>query len=159
MTPSTLLGKFGLYYCPNTTCSRYEILDTLPGQRENVSCNQCSNSMKELVLDGGVRFMGFHYCTTPDCPNFALLQVPAEDMPEQKIEKVHPGYILEQDFLKPRNTNPTQVANDLGIQLSVFFSIIEGDQDITQDIADRLAKYLGTSSEFWMNLQAEYNRE
>jgi addiction module HigA family antidote len=69
-------------------------------------------------------------------------------------EPTHPGEILLEDFLKPKNLTQSQVAEELGIPLNRVNELIRGKRGITADTALRLAKRFKTSAMFWMNLQS-----
>ena len=69
---------------------------------------------------------------------------------------IHPGEILEKDFLKPMGITAYRLAKSIGVQQTRVSQIIKGKMSITADMATRLAKYLGTSAEVWMNLQSQY---
>lgn len=68
-------------------------------------------------------------------------------------EPTHPGEVLLEDFLKPRNLTQSQVAEDLGIPLNRLNELIRGKRGVTADTALRLARRFKTSPLFWMNLQ------
>jgi addiction module HigA family antidote len=70
---------------------------------------------------------------------------------------VHPGEILADKFLEPRGLTSYRVAVDCGLRPPRFYDIVHGRRSITADTALRLARYFGTSAQFWMNLQAAYD--
>lgn len=73
------------------------------------------------------------------------------------MRPVHPGEILREDVLDELGMSPTALAGALGVPPNRITSIVNGDRAITADTALRLARYLGTSPEYWMNLQTAYD--
>lgn len=76
-----------------------------------------------------------------------------------KIEPIHPGEILYEDFLKPMGISGYKLAKALFIDQTRISEVIKGKRSITTDTALRLAKFFGTSAEFWLNIQTEYDIE
>lgn len=70
---------------------------------------------------------------------------------------IHPGEILFEEFLKPLEITQYRIAKDICVPPRRINEIIHGDRGISVDTALRLAKYFGTTPEFWMNLQAHYD--
>ena len=70
--------------------------------------------------------------------------------------KTHPGEILREEFMKPLNISQNKLARDLDIAVSRVSGIVRENRDVTADTAIRLAAYLQTTPEFWMNLQSAY---
>ena len=66
---------------------------------------------------------------------------------------VHPGEILREEFLEPRNISPYRLAVDLGVSPPTVNDIVRERRGITPEMAIRLAKYFGNSEQFWLNLQ------
>jgi addiction module HigA family antidote len=77
-------------------------------------------------------------------------------MPEL-LDPISPGEILSEEFLKPLGISQSQMSRDVDIPASRISQIVNGSRAITADTALRLAEYLGTSAEMWMNLQAGYD--
>ena len=75
----------------------------------------------------------------------------------KKLAPVHPGEILELDFMAPIGLNANQLALSLRIPANRIGAIIAGKRGITADTALRLARYFGTSAEVWMSLQSDYD--
>lgn len=75
----------------------------------------------------------------------------------ENISNVHPGEILEKEFLEPLDITAYKLSKAIGVQQTRISLIIKGERGITADTAMRLAKYFGTSPEFWLNLQREYD--
>ena len=65
----------------------------------------------------------------------------------------HPGEMLLEEFLKPKNMTQLAAAEKMGISFNRLNEIINGKRGVTADTALRLAKLLKTTPEFWMNLQ------
>lgn len=76
---------------------------------------------------------------------------------KSKINPIHPGEILSEEFMKPLGLTQYRVAHDLHISQTRLSEIIKGKRLITADTAIRLSNYFGNSALFWMNLQDEYN--
>lgn len=76
-----------------------------------------------------------------------------------KIPPVHPGEILREDFIMPAGVSIHRFAMDLRVPANRIAEIVKGHRAITPETALRLARYLGTSPEFWMNLQARFDLE
>jgi len=76
-----------------------------------------------------------------------------------KIAPIHPGEILSEDFLKPMGISGYKLAKALLIDQTRVSEIIKGKRSVTTDTALRLAKFFGTTPEFWLNIQARYDME
>lgn len=74
-----------------------------------------------------------------------------------KLNNIHPGEILLEEFLKPMNISQNGLARAIGVPPRRINEIVLGKRSITADTALRLAKALGTSVQFWMGLQDEYD--
>jgi antitoxin HigA-1 len=72
---------------------------------------------------------------------------------------VHPGEILQEEFLGPLAVSQYRLARELGVPPRRINEIVHGQRRITAGTALRLARYFGTSERFWMNLQARYDLE
>ena len=70
---------------------------------------------------------------------------------------IHPGKILEKEFLEPLRITAYKLSKSIGVQQTRISLIIKGERGITADTAIRFSKFFGTSPEFWMNLQREYD--
>jgi len=77
----------------------------------------------------------------------------------KRISPTHPGEILREEFLEPMGISVYALANALRVPRSRVNDIVRGRRAITADTALRLARYFGTSPEFWVNLQAHYDLE
>ncbi len=76
-----------------------------------------------------------------------------------KLPPVHPGEVLLEEFLNPFQMSQYRLAKDIRVPPRRINEIVHGTRSITADSALRLARYLGTSAAFWMNLQARYDLE
>ena len=72
------------------------------------------------------------------------------------IEPIHPGEILMEDFIEGFGITQNKLAVSIGVPPRRINEIVHGKRGITADTAIRLARYFGTSEEFWMNLQSHY---
>ncbi len=70
---------------------------------------------------------------------------------------IHPGETLREDFLKPLGLTAGRLAIELAAPVTRVNDIVRGKRAITADTALRLARYFGTTPQFWMNLQANYD--
>jgi len=74
-----------------------------------------------------------------------------------KLAPMHPGEVLREEFLVPLGLKPYGVAKMLAIPRTRIERIVAEEIGITADTALRLGKLLGTSAEFWLNLQSRYD--
>jgi addiction module HigA family antidote len=72
------------------------------------------------------------------------------------MQSIHPGEILMEDFIEGFGITQNKLAVSIGVPPRRINEIVHGKRGITADTAMRLAKYFGTSAEFWMNLQAHF---
>ena len=77
----------------------------------------------------------------------------------KKIPPVHPGEVLYEDFVVPTGISIHPLAMDLRVPANRIAEIVKGERAISADTALRLARYLGTSAEFWLGLQSDYELE
>jgi addiction module HigA family antidote len=80
-------------------------------------------------------------------------------MTARDFPPIHPGEILLSEFIEPYGLNPSHFAKDIGVPARRVQEIVRGRRAITADTALRLARYFGTSTEFWLNLQSHYDLE
>lgn len=73
-----------------------------------------------------------------------------------KIAPIHPGEVLLEDFIEGFGITQNKVAMAIGVPPRRINEIVHGKRGITADIAARLARYFGTTPQFWLNLQAAY---
>ena len=71
----------------------------------------------------------------------------------------HPGEVLLEDFLKPLGMSQYALAKAIGVPQIRVSEIVRATRSVTPDTALRLARYFGTSAEFWMGMQATYDLE
>ncbi len=76
-----------------------------------------------------------------------------------KLQNIHPGEILLEEFLIPMELSQNRLARDIGVPPRRINEIVHGKRAVTADTALRLARYFGTSEAFWMGLQADYDLE
>ena len=79
--------------------------------------------------------------------------------PAKKLEPIHPGEILLEDFLRPFGLSQYRLANDISVPPRRINEIVHGKRAITADTALRLARFFGTTERFWLNLQVRYDLE
>ena len=73
------------------------------------------------------------------------------------LPPVHPGEVLLEEFMAPLGLTKYRVAKATGMPADRVGRIVAGTRAITADTALRLARYLGTTPQFWMNLQTRYD--
>jgi addiction module HigA family antidote len=78
---------------------------------------------------------------------------------KRQIPLVHPGEILNEEFLKPLGMTINALALALRVPSNRIYAIVEGERGISADTALRLGRYFGIAPEFWINLQAHYDLE
>ncbi len=74
-----------------------------------------------------------------------------------RLPPVHPGEILEDEFLRPFGLSVYRLAHALRIPRPRLNEVVRGRRRITTDTALRLARYFGTTAEFWIRLQVRYD--
>lgn len=77
----------------------------------------------------------------------------------EKLANIHPGEILNLEFLEPMEITAYRLSKDLKIPQTRISEIIKGNRRITADTALRLSKYFGNSAKFWLGLQNDYDIE
>jgi addiction module HigA family antidote len=75
----------------------------------------------------------------------------------KRLPLIHPGEILRDDFLTPMKISVYALAQAIKVPRSRLNDIVLGRRGMTVDTAFRLARYFGTSPEFWINLQARHD--
>jgi addiction module HigA family antidote len=73
------------------------------------------------------------------------------------MRPIHPGEILREEFLLPLHLSANALAIALGLAAPRINDVVRERRGITADTALRLARYFGTSAEFWINLQSAYD--
>ena len=77
----------------------------------------------------------------------------------EKLANIHPGEILNYEFLEPLGITAYRLSKDLNIPQTRISQILKGNRRITADTALRLSKYFGNSAKFWLGLQDDYDIE
>ena len=77
----------------------------------------------------------------------------------EKLKNIHPGEILQEEFLKPMEISAYRLAKETFIPQTRISEIIKGNRRITADTALRLAKFFGTTAKFWLGLQDDFDLE
>jgi addiction module HigA family antidote len=77
----------------------------------------------------------------------------------KKLAPVHPGEVLREDFLVPMKLSAYMVARACGVPRTRIERLVREETPVTADTALRLAKYFGTTTAFWMGMQAQYDLE
>jgi antitoxin HigA-1 len=77
----------------------------------------------------------------------------------RKLEPIHPGEILYEEFMRPMGINANRLALDLRVPAPTVYDIVNRRRAISDEMALRLARYFDNTPEFWVNLQARYDLE
>lgn len=77
----------------------------------------------------------------------------------EKLDNIHPGEILMEEFLLPMEITAYRLSKDLEIPQTRISQILKGKRRITADTALRLSSYFGNSAKFWLGLQDDYDIE
>lgn len=77
----------------------------------------------------------------------------------KRLNNIHPGEILKEEFLDPLEITAYRLSKGINIPQTRISLIIKGQRRITADTALRLSKYFGTSPQFWLGLQNDYDLE
>lgn len=80
-------------------------------------------------------------------------------MTTKKMQPIHPGEVLLEEFLKPMGISQYRLAKDINVPARRINEIVQSKRDISADTALRLSRYFGMSERFWINLQARYDLE
>jgi addiction module HigA family antidote len=80
-------------------------------------------------------------------------------MNEDKLDPIHPGEILLEEFLKPMGISQYRIAKDISVSPRRINEIVHGKRRVSADTALRLERYFGLSEGFWLRLQARYDLE
>jgi len=75
----------------------------------------------------------------------------------KRLDPIHPGEILAEEFMKPFGISINRLSRDLHVPPNRIHGIVHGTRAITADTALRLGTYFGTTAEVWLNLQSEYD--
>jgi antitoxin HigA-1 len=77
----------------------------------------------------------------------------------EKLQNIHPGEVLLEEFLIPMNISAYRLSTDIKIPQTRISEIIKGRRRITADTALRLSNYFGNSAKFWLGLQDDFDLE
>jgi addiction module HigA family antidote len=77
----------------------------------------------------------------------------------RRLPPVHPGEVLREEFLVPMSLSPYAVAQACGVPRTRIERLAREETPVTADTALRLARYFGTTAEFWMGLQMQHDLE
>ncbi len=78
-------------------------------------------------------------------------------MIEDKLNPIHPGEVLQEEFIKPLGLSQNRLALAIGVPARRINEIVLGRRGITADTALRLARFFGNSPQFWLGLQTDYD--
>ena len=76
-----------------------------------------------------------------------------------KLANIHPGEVLLEEFLRPLEITAYKLSKDTDIPQTRISQIIKGNRRITADTALRFASYFGTTAQFWLGIQNDYDKE
>ena len=76
-----------------------------------------------------------------------------------KLDNIHPGEVLREEFMIPLEITAYRLSKDLGIPQTRTSEILKGRRRVSADTALRLSKYFGNSAKFWLGLQDDYDLE
>ena len=77
----------------------------------------------------------------------------------KKLPNIHPGSVLQEEFLSPMGITAYRLSRDIGIPQTRVSEILKGNRRLTADTALRLSKYFGNSAKFWLGLQDDFDIE
>jgi addiction module HigA family antidote len=80
-------------------------------------------------------------------------------MTKDKLDPIHPGEILLEEFLNPMGISQYRLAKDISVPPRRINEIVHGKRGVSADTALRLERYFGLSEGFWLRLQARYDLE
>ena len=78
---------------------------------------------------------------------------------EERLPPIHPGKILDEEFLQPMNLTQYRLAKAIGVDARRIHSIVHGQRSITAETALLFSRFFGNSAAFWMGLQSQYDLE
>ena len=81
------------------------------------------------------------------------------DIESMKLPPIHPGEILEEEFLGPLRMSHHQLAKSIDVDAHCVDALVNGEDSITAEMALRLSRFFGTSARFWTGLQSQYDLE
>ncbi len=77
----------------------------------------------------------------------------------KKLKNIHPGEVLQEEFLIPLGLSAYKLSKDIGIPQTRISEILKGNRRVTADTALRLSRYFGNSAKFWLGIQDDYDIE
>ncbi|WP_428103054.1 HigA family addiction module antitoxin [Candidatus Rariloculus sp.] len=77
----------------------------------------------------------------------------------EKLSPIHPGEILNEEFLRPLKITQYRLAQAIGVDARRIHAIVHGQRSITAETALLMARFFGNSAQFWMGLQNQYDLE
>jgi len=77
----------------------------------------------------------------------------------KRLPNIHPGEILQEEFLIPLSITPYRLAKETRIPQTRISEIIKGNRRITADTALRLSQFFGNTAKFWLGLQDDFDIE
>jgi addiction module HigA family antidote len=77
----------------------------------------------------------------------------------KKLKNIHPGEVLQEEFLIPLEISAYRLSKDIGIPQTRISEILKGNRRVTANTALRLSKYFGNSAKFWLGLQDDFDIE
>jgi addiction module HigA family antidote len=77
----------------------------------------------------------------------------------KKLKNIHPGEILQEEFLTPLGITAYRLSKDIGIPQTRISEILKSNRRITADTALRFSKYFGNSAKFWLGIQDDFDIE
>lgn len=75
------------------------------------------------------------------------------------LKNVHPGEVLAEEFLQEHEISQNRLGREIGMSPRAINEIVHGKRSITANSALRIAKFFGTTPEFWLNLQMSFDLE
>ncbi len=80
-------------------------------------------------------------------------------MQSEKLPPIHPGEILDEEFLRPMGISQYRLAKAIGVDPRRIHAIVHGERSISAETALLLSRFFGNSAKFWIGLQAQYDLE
>lgn len=77
----------------------------------------------------------------------------------EKLPPIHPGEILEEEFLRPMNITHYRLAKSIRVDARQVHAIVNGERSISAETALLFSRFFGNSLDFWMGLQSQYDLE
>lgn len=79
--------------------------------------------------------------------------------PDSELAPIHPGEILDEEFLRPMQITQYRLAKAIGVDARRIHAIVHGERSITAETALFLSRFFGNTAGFWMGLQNQYDLE